>query len=85
MSTQVQVEMMKSRCITFSGKFEPVLTTCRAPLANGKLCPRQDRHKVQCLEYEYVSTKLLSEQYAFVLFSAIFINNCFNVLVSSSW
>lgn len=30
---------------TFVGKFEPVKWTCRAPLKNGKLCPRMDRFK----------------------------------------
>jgi hypothetical protein len=30
---------------TFVGKFEPVKWSCRAPLKNGKLCPRMDRIK----------------------------------------
>ena len=29
----------------FSGKFQPVKWSCRAPLPNGKLCPRMDREK----------------------------------------
>ena len=29
----------------FIGKFEPVKWSCRAPLKNGKLCPRMDRFK----------------------------------------
>uniref|UniRef100_A0A8C3SHV7 UV-stimulated scaffold protein A n=1 Tax=Chelydra serpentina TaxID=8475 RepID=A0A8C3SHV7_CHESE len=38
-------EMLKSRCITFSGKFEPVKHKCRAPMPDGRLCERQDRVK----------------------------------------
>ena len=30
---------------TFIGTFEPVKWSCRAPLRNGKLCPRMDRYK----------------------------------------
>lgn len=30
---------------TFIGKIEPVKWSCRAPLKNGKLCPRMDRFK----------------------------------------
>uniref|UniRef100_K7FDL1 UV-stimulated scaffold protein A n=1 Tax=Pelodiscus sinensis TaxID=13735 RepID=K7FDL1_PELSI len=41
-------DMLKSRCITFSGKFEPVKHKCRALLSDGKLCERQDRFKVKC-------------------------------------
>ncbi|XP_056410797.1 UV-stimulated scaffold protein A [Hyla sarda] len=37
--------MLKTRYITFSGKFEPVKHKCRAPLSNGSLCERQDRIK----------------------------------------
>nr|XP_056718093.1 LOW QUALITY PROTEIN: UV-stimulated scaffold protein A [Euleptes europaea] len=37
--------MLKSRCITFAGKFEPVQHQCRAPMPNGGLCGRQDRVK----------------------------------------
>jgi len=33
------------RVVDFSGKFEPVLRSCRVPLDNGVLCPRQDRFK----------------------------------------
>ena len=36
---------LTSRTIEFSGKFERVTHICRAPLPNGKLCPRQDRYK----------------------------------------
>lgn len=36
---------LRTRVIEFSGKFEQVKWECRAPLKNGKLCPRQDRHK----------------------------------------
>ncbi|XP_061581929.1 UV-stimulated scaffold protein A-like [Cololabis saira] len=35
----------KSRYISFPGRFVPVSHSCRAPLGNGKLCPRQDRLK----------------------------------------
>jgi len=31
------------RVIEFTGKFQPVKWSCRAPLPNGKLCPRRDR------------------------------------------
>lgn len=34
-----------SRTITFTGEFEPVMQSCKAPLQNGKLCSRQDRYK----------------------------------------
>lgn len=30
---------------TYIGKYEPVKWSCRAPLKNGKLCPRMDRFK----------------------------------------
>lgn len=33
------------RVIEFTGKFQPVKWSCRAPLSNGKLCPRMDREK----------------------------------------
>lgn len=36
---------VSKRFMTFSGKFEPVKWACRAPLPNGKLCPRRDRFK----------------------------------------
>lgn len=35
----------RSRYISFPGSFTPVSHYCRAPLGNGKLCQRQDRHK----------------------------------------
>uniref|UniRef100_W5KEW9 UV-stimulated scaffold protein A n=1 Tax=Astyanax mexicanus TaxID=7994 RepID=W5KEW9_ASTMX len=36
---------MKSRYITFAGRFQPVEHKCRTPLPNGSLCERQDRVK----------------------------------------
>lgn len=39
-------EMLKTRYITFAGKFEPVKHKCRAPMPDGTLCERQDRIKV---------------------------------------
>ncbi|KAK2154000.1 hypothetical protein LSH36_279g01056 [Paralvinella palmiformis] len=39
------LESMKSRVINFAGRFQPVRWSCRAPLPNGKVCPRMDRHK----------------------------------------
>lgn len=36
---------MKSRCITYAGKFRPVEHKCKAPMPNGSLCERQDRVK----------------------------------------
>ncbi|XP_053160899.1 UV-stimulated scaffold protein A isoform X3 [Hemicordylus capensis] len=38
-------EMLKSRYITFAGKFEPVNHKCQAPMPHGGLCERQDRFK----------------------------------------
>ncbi|PNI30720.1 UVSSA isoform 3, partial [Pan troglodytes] len=38
-------EMLRSRHITFAGKFEPVQHRCRAPRPDGRLCERQDRLK----------------------------------------
>nr|XP_030126403.3 UV-stimulated scaffold protein A isoform X3 [Taeniopygia guttata] len=38
-------EMLKTRYITFAGKFEPVKHKCRAPMPDGRLCERQDRIK----------------------------------------
>ncbi|XP_035525214.1 UV-stimulated scaffold protein A isoform X2 [Morone saxatilis] len=35
----------RSRYISFPGSFTPVSHHCRAPLGNGNLCQRQDRHK----------------------------------------
>ncbi|XP_075712927.1 UV-stimulated scaffold protein A [Rhinoderma darwinii] len=37
--------LLKTRYITFPGKFEPVKHKCKVPLANGSLCERQDRIK----------------------------------------
>ncbi|XP_030046946.1 LOW QUALITY PROTEIN: UV-stimulated scaffold protein A [Microcaecilia unicolor] len=37
--------MLKTRYITFPGKFEPVKHKCRAPMPDGSLCERQDRFK----------------------------------------
>ncbi|XP_027010548.2 UV-stimulated scaffold protein A [Tachysurus fulvidraco] len=36
---------MKSRCITFAGRFQPVQHKCKAPMPSGSLCERQDRVK----------------------------------------
>lgn len=36
---------MKSRYITFAGKFKPVEHKCRAPMPDGSMCERQDRVK----------------------------------------
>ncbi|KAI4887891.1 hypothetical protein NFI96_012470 [Prochilodus magdalenae] len=38
-------EQMKSRYITFAGRFQPVEHKCKAPMPNGSLCERQDRVK----------------------------------------
>lgn len=38
-------EARPTRMVTFAGSFEPVKWSCRAPLPNGKLCPRRDRVK----------------------------------------
>ncbi|KAJ8026228.1 UV-stimulated scaffold protein A [Holothuria leucospilota] len=38
-------EHIASRVYSFTGKFEPVKWTCRAPLPSGKLCERMDRLK----------------------------------------
>uniref|UniRef100_A0A8C5M1Z2 UV-stimulated scaffold protein A n=1 Tax=Leptobrachium leishanense TaxID=445787 RepID=A0A8C5M1Z2_9ANUR len=37
--------MLKTRYVSFPGKFEPVTHNCRHPLDNGSLCERQDRYK----------------------------------------
>ena len=51
------VKSIRTRVIEFTGKFEPVQWSCRAPLTNGKLCPRRDRYKVQLyLLYLILST-----------------------------
>ena len=34
-----------TRMVTFTGSFQPVKWSCRAPLPSGKLCPRRDRVK----------------------------------------
>lgn len=34
-----------TRMVTFTGNFQPVKWSCRAPLPSGKLCPRRDRVK----------------------------------------
>lgn len=34
-----------TRMVTFTGSFQPVKWSCRAPLSSGKLCPRRDRVK----------------------------------------
>lgn len=39
-------ELLRSRRITFAGRFEPVQHRCRAPRPDGRLCERQDRLKV---------------------------------------
>ncbi|KAK2192866.1 hypothetical protein NP493_21g06028 [Ridgeia piscesae] len=39
------LESKRTRLINFTGTFEPVKWTCRAPLSNGQLCPRMDRFK----------------------------------------
>lgn len=36
---------MKSRYITFAGRFQPVKHRCKTPMPNGGLCERQDRVK----------------------------------------
>ncbi|XP_014594246.1 UV-stimulated scaffold protein A [Equus przewalskii] len=38
-------ETLRSRRITFAGRFEPVQHRCRAPRPDGRLCERQDRLK----------------------------------------
>uniref|UniRef100_A0A8D0XH89 UV-stimulated scaffold protein A n=1 Tax=Sus scrofa TaxID=9823 RepID=A0A8D0XH89_PIG len=38
-------ELLRSRRITFAGRFEPVQHRCRAPRPDGRLCERQDRLK----------------------------------------
>lgn len=40
-------ESLRSRQITFAGRFEPVQHRCRAPRPDGRLCERQDRLKVR--------------------------------------
>ena len=48
---------MKTRVIDFSGSFEPVQLTCRAPLPSGSLCPRQDRYTVRAIPFVKVACK----------------------------
>lgn len=38
-------EILRTRVIEFTGKFERVDRQCRAPLPSGRLCPREDRFK----------------------------------------
>ncbi|XP_016087953.1 UV-stimulated scaffold protein A-like [Sinocyclocheilus grahami] len=40
-----ELSEMKSRYITFAGKFKPVEHKCKAPMPNESLCERQDRVK----------------------------------------
>ena len=40
-----QKAVRPTRMVNFTGSFEPVKWTCRAPLPSGKLCPRRDRVK----------------------------------------
>lgn len=40
------IASLRTRVIEFSGQFEPVKWSCRAPLPSGALCPRKDRLKV---------------------------------------
>lgn len=40
---------LRTRVIEFTGKFERVDRQCRAPLPSGRLCPREDRFKVNSL------------------------------------
>lgn len=40
-------ELLRSRHITFAGRFEPVQHHCRARRPDGRLCQRQDRLKVR--------------------------------------
>lgn len=42
---EITIPANTSKVIEFTGTFVPVSWTCRAPLASGKLCPRQDRYK----------------------------------------
>ncbi|CAG0880706.1 unnamed protein product [Darwinula stevensoni] len=39
------VSALRRRTIEFTGQFQPVETSCNAPLPSGKLCPRRDRFK----------------------------------------
>lgn len=44
-ASQHALSALRTRVVTFVGKFEPVKWKCRAPMPNGKLCERMDRHK----------------------------------------
>ena len=44
--SQDMQSLSKCRTITFAGQFKPIKWACRAPLSNGKLCPRKDKYKV---------------------------------------
>lgn len=48
-------EMLKTRYITFAGKFEPVKHKCRAPMPDGSLCERQDRIKVGTQQQKFLN------------------------------
>uniref|UniRef100_A0A0M3J639 UV-stimulated scaffold protein A homolog (inferred by orthology to a C. elegans protein) n=1 Tax=Anisakis simplex TaxID=6269 RepID=A0A0M3J639_ANISI len=39
------LEVYQTRLITFAGKEERSKRQCRAPLSDGSLCPRMDKHK----------------------------------------
>ncbi|GFN75255.1 UV-stimulated scaffold protein a [Plakobranchus ocellatus] len=43
--SQHDLSALRTRVVTYAGKFEPVKWTCRAPMPNGKLCERMDRYK----------------------------------------
>ena len=43
--SEAVLSSITSRTIEFTGEYQPVLRSCKAPLPNGKLCPRQDRFK----------------------------------------
>lgn len=65
------VAALRTRVIEFSGKFEPVKWSCRAPLPNGKLCPRKDRVKVSSFLLYLINSKL-QMGYNVVLFWTIY-------------
>lgn len=44
---------LRTRVIEFTGKFERVNRQCRAQLPSGRLCPREDRFKVNTIKYKY--------------------------------
>nr|XP_039268371.1 UV-stimulated scaffold protein A-like [Styela clava] len=43
--SEAALTALTTRSIAFTGEFEPVKWSCRAPLPSGRLCPRKDRHK----------------------------------------